>query len=327
MYEALFRDGNKLNKSDGFAEDVVASSTETVVGKMAANGNDSIRSQLLPRETSSSSKHEDMSEQDSRRIGSNSKGTSDLIFNSLGRADHSALSYKWEKETTGNLVFERLDSGNSSSDKFSPFSDGSGSIGNLQRCSDSGYQDIAREYNSSLCDSGKRFHTVNGLCQVNELPNTFRDNAVTMPSLKLKCIKENENQANKPLLDLETSFKMPAVPVPRLSVNELISSQKCGKENAVFKEPQSTVLNTSTMKESVKPFLSMSPQINEFKMKRKIANEALKATSYSTMKKSRTIRIKKTRYKVLSILGKGGSSKVGASLYLSISSKIRGAVA
>ena len=105
----------------------------------------------------------------------------------------------------------------------------------------------------------------------------------------------NTNQAGN------QQFRMPVAPAPKLNQSDCTNGTARNDQQTF----QSECLNTKAT-DAFQRDLSVSGYL----VKKRQDAEAAKAKSQSTTKKHKMIRIKKEKYRVISVLGKGGSSKV-----------------
>ena len=126
----------------------------------------------------------------------------------------------------------------------------------------------------------------------------------------LSALSTNTITSSQTTINADTSqrtvqpFKVPFAPAPKPNQTDHHKA-KIGHQNQHLEYLSS------------KPVIDQSQgnlSISSYLMKVKHDAEAAKAKSQSTTKKHKIIRIKKERYKVISILGKGGSSKVNFNL-------------
>eukprot|EP00794_Sanderia_malayensis_P016034 gene16034-17654_t len=100
----------------------------------------------------------------------------------------------------------------------------------------------------------------------------------------------------------QSSFKIPAAPVPRIPAN--------AKEEGIGAQQQPSSGLTEKPSVNVTPN-AKSKDLSELIMQLKnSSSKQNKGESSSTTKKNKFVRIKRERYQVLSLLGKGGSGKV-----------------
>ena len=121
-----------------------------------------------------------------------------------------------------------------------------------------------------------------------------------MKTFSLDGIQAHEDR--KPPSDILQSFKMPLAPAPRFPQAEQ------NKGPALTKQPIELQNDHESNPISTPP--SKRKDVSAYLLQRKDAAVASKMKSFSTTKKNKVLHIKKERYKVISVLGKGGSSKV-----------------
>ena len=103
------------------------------------------------------------------------------------------------------------------------------------------------------------------------------------------------------------SFKKPVAPAVRLCHVDREADASATLQNHVISTQSSTGVSKQKQGTNTKP-----SDLSEYLMKMK--NAAAEASS--TTKKHKVIRIKKERYKVISVLGRGGSGKVSCNVYV-----------
>lgn len=167
-----------------------------------------------------------------------------------------------------------------------------------------------------MCGNGLQRWNLSGIAELENL--SLSDDRQTSSTASSRTIVSAATIESAPMLSSNTStlstktitasashkpaqpFKMPSAPAPK--VNQPDSARTLGKNG-----------NSLQVTEEFKgqPTASATQEllgISNYLMKKR--HDAETAKSLSTTKKHKLIRIKKERYKVVSILGKGGSGKV-----------------